>query len=446
MASATRYERRLDAAAADGLGLAADFARAARAARAAVPAPSARAAALRDVAAGVAAPMLAAFVLWILGEAAARGTARLHFLARDGQVLREIAARVAPRLHPSIDCRYLAASRQIWARAIGAGPDQHWLWYGAGPGTSLEDLLRRLAVPGAAVEAALAAAGFPRDSWSRPLGPAEAARLRAWLAGPDFAAAAVGPRAANRRRLVAHLRQEAVIDAAPAAVVDLGWSGSLHDALSALLAEEGARPVDCYLFGIEPVRDARFLERRHGFFFDQNRGEGADLFARPEDRRAFLEVFCAADHGTVTGLGETPDGRIEPEVDEGWAGPIAAWGLPTVRAAIVAFAEALGLEAATPGDARALRPVIADLLRAFWLSPAPAEARAWGAFPFNLGEGHGSFTAALGDPYGLADLRRWLGGGKLLKRHENFWVEGALAASPPPLGALLRGARRLRRR
>jgi hypothetical protein len=446
MASATRYERRLDAAAADGLALAADFARAARAARAAVPAGSARAAALRDVAAGVAAPMLAAFVLWILGEAAARGTARIHFLARDGQVLWEIARRLAPRLASGIDCRYLAASRQIWTRAISAAPDQHWLWYGDRPGTTLADLLRRLAVPGAAVEAGLAAEGFPRDTWSRPLAAAEAARLRAWLAGPGFAAAAAGPRAANRRRLVAHLRQEGVIDAAPAAVVDLGWSGSLHDSLSALLAEEGARPVDCYLFGIERVRDATWLDRRHGYFFDQNRGEGADPFARAEDRRAFLEVFCAADHGTVTGLGETPDGRVEPEVDPAWAAPIAAWGLGTVRAAIAAFAEALGLEAATPANARALRPVIADLLRAFWLSPGPAEARAWGAFPLNLGEGHGSFTAALGDPYGLADLRRALGGGRLLKKHEHFWVEGALAATPPPFGPLLGAARRLRRR
>jgi hypothetical protein len=139
-ASATRYERRLEAAAADGLALAADFARAARAARAAVPAADARAAALRDVAAGVAAPMLAAYVLWILGEAAARGTVRIHFLARDGQVLWELARRLAPRLHPGIDCRYLAASRQIWTRAISAAPDHHWLWYGAGPGTTLAEL------------------------------------------------------------------------------------------------------------------------------------------------------------------------------------------------------------------------------------------------------------------------------------------------------------------
>jgi hypothetical protein len=390
--------------------------------------------------------MLVAYVLWILQQAAGRGTARIHFLARDGQVLQEIARRLAPRLAPGIDCRYLAASRQVWTRAISAAADHHWIWYGNLPGTTLEDVLRRLAVPGAAVAADLAAQGLPPAAWSAPLSGDAAARLRGYLRSPAFAAAAAPARAANRRRLLAHLAQEGLLDAAPAAIVDLGWSGSLHDSLSALLAAEGVRPVDCYLFGIERVKDVTWLDRRHGFFFDHNRGEGADIFARTEDQRGFLEVFCAADHGTVTGLREAPGGRIEAEVDPAWAGPVAAWGLGTVRAAIAAFTEALRLDAASVPEVLAVRPVIGDLLRDFWLRPEPAEARAWGGFPFNLGEGHGSFTAPLADPYGLRDLRRALRGGKLLKKHEHFWVEGALAASPAPLGALLRGARRLRRR
>ena len=156
-------------------------------------------------------------------------------------------------------------------------------------------------------------------------------------------------------------------------------------------------------------------------------------------------MFCAADHGTVTGLRELPRWPIEAEVDPGWAGPVAAWGLPTVRAAVEAFAEALAPAPVSAAEIGALRPAIGALLRDFWLDPSPDEARAWGAFPFNLGEGHGSFVAALAEPYGLRDLRRALGGGKLLKKHEHFWVEGALAASPAALRRLLATARRLRR-
>ena len=141
-----------------------------------------------------------------------------------------------------------------------------------------------------------------------------------------------------------------MLDPGPAAIADLGWLGSLHDALADLLAAEGTAPVDCYLFGIERVKDPTWLDRRRGFFFDFNRGEGRDLFARPEERRGFLEVFCAADHGTVTGLRDGAGGRVEVETDPGWAGPVAAWGLGTVRAAITAFAEAL--PGALPAPAR----------------------------------------------------------------------------------------------
>ena len=292
-------------------------------------------------------------------------------------------------------------------------------------------MLRRLAVPGEAVAAPLEALGFPRAAWGRPLGAGELARLRPWLKGPEFAAAAAAPRAANRALLLAHLAQEGLLDGTPSAVVDLGWSGSLHDALSRLLAAEGAGPVEGYLFGIERVKDRAWLERRHGYFFDHNRRIGADIFARVEDQRGFLEVFCAADHGTVTGL-YAADGRIEAELDAAWAGPVAAWGLGTVRAAIAGFAEALALDAASAEAALALRPVIGALLRDFWLDPTPAEARAWGAFPFNLGEGHGSYVAALADPYGPADLARALKGGRLLKKHEHFWVSRARSPPRPP--------------
>ncbi len=85
--ASTRYEKIMAAHSAGPGDLAARFARASRHARAAVPAASGREAAIRDVAAGVAAPALIAFALWILAESRRRGLQRLRFLSRDGQVL-----------------------------------------------------------------------------------------------------------------------------------------------------------------------------------------------------------------------------------------------------------------------------------------------------------------------------------------------------------------------
>ena len=66
------------------------------------------------VAAGVAAPVLTAYVLWVLNAAARESIERLYFLARDGQILYEIALRLRDRLGLDLDLRYLYGSRQAF--------------------------------------------------------------------------------------------------------------------------------------------------------------------------------------------------------------------------------------------------------------------------------------------------------------------------------------------
>lgn len=60
----------------------------------------------RDVA-----PVLIAYVEWVLREAAQRGIHRLYFLARDGYVLQKIAERFCAAHRLDIQCRYLYCSR-----------------------------------------------------------------------------------------------------------------------------------------------------------------------------------------------------------------------------------------------------------------------------------------------------------------------------------------------
>ena len=424
-------------------GLAEGFAAASRAARAAVPAADPRAAAIRDVAAGVAAPMLASYVLWVLLDARARGLERLYFLARDGQVLGELAAGLAPRLGVPIECRYLYASRQTWVRDLAPLPPegQGWLWYGARPGAvTAGDILARLGGD-PALGAALAELGFDPG---RPLDAGGMARLRAALASEAFAAERAPLRAAARARLVAYLRQEGVLDGEPFGVVDLGWRGSLHASLCGLLAEEGLAPAHGYLLGIEAGGSATWAHLRQGYLFDLDR-EAGGLFAPIADQRAYLEVFAAADHGTLLGYRDE-GGRMRPELARGFAARVRAWGLPTMRGALLAAAAALPLEGVDAERVAAMRAPIRALLAAFWTAPTPAEARAWGGFPLDLGEGRGSRAAPLAAPFGPRDLARLLGRRGSLKKDEHFWVEGALAMSPGPLRAALLGLRATRSR
>lgn len=59
----------------------------------------------------VLAPALHGFVCWVLREAAAAGTKRLYFLARDGYLMYQAADKICKKLQLPISCKYLSCSR-----------------------------------------------------------------------------------------------------------------------------------------------------------------------------------------------------------------------------------------------------------------------------------------------------------------------------------------------
>ncbi len=447
----TRFEALLAA----GGPVAGAFAAASAAARAAVPAATPREAALRDVAAGAAAPLLVSYAAWILRDAERRGIGRVYFLARDGQVLLEIARILGPRLGAGIECRYLHASRQAWLRNVAdlAATDAgHWLWWGVWQGfvpgqSTLENLKRRLGAPGSDLDAGLAAHGFGPETHDRPLAAADVERLEAFFATEGFAAALARSRAANRRLFRDYLAQEGLFDGTPAAVVDIGWAGNLHAALARAQAAEGAAPAHGYYFGYNEKRLAEWRAASSRFQYDFEDGEDPEFKPafKQELVEIYIEIFCAADHGTLTGF-RREGARVAPEIAPGWEARMRAWGLPVVRRTLAAVTEALDVAGLDLEGTLSMRAPIRDLVEAFWMRPGAAEARAWGAFPVEIGEGHGSRAAALAEPYRTGDLLPLLTGRGRMRKHLYFWTEGALAMTPAPLAATLRALRAARGR
>src|ERR1039457_125532 len=106
VSGATRYEQIMDAHSTRPGDLAERFAHASWAARTAVEVTSEHETAIRDVA-GVAAPALVGFVLWIQEQSRQRGLRRLRFLSRDGQVLYELTRRLASVLGTGLVLEYV---------------------------------------------------------------------------------------------------------------------------------------------------------------------------------------------------------------------------------------------------------------------------------------------------------------------------------------------------
>jgi hypothetical protein len=240
--------------------------------------------------------------------------------------------------------------------------------------------------------------------------------------------------------VVDYLRQEGLCEPVASGLVDIGWQGTLHGIAAELQHASGAPVGRGYVFGSGRKKSA-WASHRRAFAFDVGVDRSPDLFL-PEfhDISTICEVFAAADHGTVIAF-ERRGGRVVPRCADGWATTAVTWGVPTLQRAMVAVATHLDLGGWTSTEARRMARTGKPTLRAFWLRPTMAEARAWAAFTWDDGRERTAPLETLAEPFGRGDLARL---GPLLLRQRmrkrpRFWIEGALRLTPWPRRAVFTG-------
>ena len=439
-ANPNRYEEQLEQFARATQGLASLHAGASRLARLTTPAGTAAAGAIRDVAAGVAAPVLASYVRWVLRESRRRGIGRLYFVARDGWLLLQLARQLAPQFHPTAELRYLHGSRQAWhlpgVFSLGAA-ELHWL-FSAADTLSVATICARVNLPPAAIAAPLAAAGFPAGRWEENLSPRERAALRDVFKTPTVTTLIAEQAAVARVPLAAYLQQEGLFSRDRCALVDVGWHGQAQDSLAKVITAAGWPAPAGFYFGLNSTSGLTGLGERHPWFFDR-RGGAAEPQACT-GLEALMEIFCTAGHGATTGYARTAQG-VEPVLRPAPA-HLVAWGWPTLQATVAAYGHALTLAPAVEADEAAVRAMSGAVLRLFWKNPTHDEAAAWGAFSYEDDQ-----MSATRQP--LAAPLPWSQAAAILRHgrlgpHRAAWWQGPLQLTPPGRGAVLRGARALR--
>jgi len=389
---------------------------------------------LRDVAAGVIAPVLTGYVTWLLRRAYRQGYRRLYFVSRDGQILLQLAEQLNATMGFPIQLRYLYGGRQAWNLAtLDEVNEESLRWILAhATGCNVRRVLNRVDLEPEQVMPTLVAGGFGRDSWDQPLGAGHRAELAGLLSRSPLADR-IRTRAWRRRSiLAAYLRQERLLHPIRTALVDLGWTGRLQGTLVKVLRQIGPDRIGGFYFALHAGAD-RDSGPMEAYYYDRRTGEGASR--RVPRLRAVMEAFCAADHGLTVGY-RWCGGRIEPILRDDHASAVRDWGLTVVREAVRTFVENVRCSHADAiGD---LRPAAADLLRAFCMDPTPAEAAAWGRFPYEDEQSGGHFRP-LARPYHAADVADLLRRGTLAP-YRGFWAPGGLAQTPYLLRPVLRAA------
>ena len=111
-------------------------------------------------------------------------------------------------------------------------------------------------------------------------------------------------------------------------------------------------------------------------------------------------------------------GQTEPVLLSPGNNAAEAWGLRLYRSTLYAFCAALDTSRARPGDD--VRPMVHQILDAFWCHPTQAEALAWGAYPYDS-DPAGTAVCPLARPFTIQDHTG----------SDRAWIAGSLALSTP---------------
>ena len=393
---------------------------------------------LRDISASVIGPVLTSFIEWVLMQAEERGIERLYFISRDGFILKDMAVRMRPE-EGGPEIRYLYGSRQAWhIPAITSLDDDECDWiFEETAFRSVSSIFARMDCPADPLKDELTAEGFPPARWNEALSPAEADRLRGWVRKNERVMEVLRPVLAKTRALtIAYLRQEGLLDGKRWAFVDLGWNGRLQESLLKLLGSEGLKSITGFYFALKAgARGAEFNEK-HAFLFDLRESDASYTYI--PDLFSLMESFCCAPHGSVRGyLNE--NGQIAPQFRDGHAEQLAAWGLPVVHDTLRKYSELVSTDAWTTARAESCRALVERLMMEFSCHPSPAEAAAWGAFPYEDDQA-GSYTDRFAVPLSLSSrsIATGLREGRLARPTKVSWMGGCKAMTPTAALAGLR--------
>lgn len=408
-------------------------------------------------------PVFACFAQLLLRHATRLGCSRLAFVARDGDLLMQVVARLLEQTgeaeRPSLS--YLHLSRRSTTlparRAIGPAALAEAMAVRAGGG-SWREMFEYLGLPLEPVQPILDRLGVAPDS-NYPTPQA----IAAIAADPDFQDFVAGEHRRQRSALADYLARMQVGWGPSAILVDIGWRGSILNNLNrSFSAEDSYRPPPGAFFGLwsEDQGPSPFPPASVGLIADMRRRrnvvEGSAWYA------AFLlEAVCRADEGTTLHY-EYRNGEIEPVLAEASASRQAEAGTATlandIRQGILEYMAEHGGKATwrQSSDAELRRSAQRTLFRlAFFPTEAEIEIGTRLAHTEGHAKGWSAPLIAHHRPNPLLAPRAWLAGlsspwrsgyvlstGGPVLTGAFLLAESALLAMPPAMRAIVTSAAR----
>ena len=391
-------------------------------------------------AAGVAAPLLVGFAVWLVRQAEEHDLRHLYFVSRDAEVMLRVFTPVAAAMGSDVQAHYLYGSRAAWELTSlhDASADDVRDRLLGHRGDSLADATHRLGLTPEDVRGLVD--GLTVDpSRTDPLSDRTLERLAA-AAGREPLLSRIRAVATERRELMLdYLTQEGLATRGPVSgLVDVGWMGRTFQALDTAMEQAGLPAVHSYFYVGRSVFAPRWTSpqlaaRQRAWLFDQMRPSGRP--AQPSGIEAAIEALCTGTEGSLRAY-ERQDGRVVPVLVAPVNRAPVDWGLLDLRRTVDLVVEEL-TKAGAPLERRGdLRGASDGALRQLWLRPTPAEVDLWGRFPTDEADDHQGMRS-LAVQVQTADVAAQLRAGHLKIRPIFSWRAGTAKISPSPWRQIL---------
>ena len=386
------------------------------------------------------APLLTAYVGWLIHDANQAGIRKLYFVSRDGQILHKIAQRIIAKWGGP-ECRYLYGSRQAWFL-----PSLHQICWDEiypkfirGQSTTPSAILRRFQIESTEIDGYLSKVGidFTRN---KPIQISELDKLKNFFAEPIVAELMLEKARQSRETVLGYCTQECLFNGKSWALVDIGWRLQAQNSLRMIVAERDTKiakdMLGYYLAVAKDRADEPFKS-----LIDGKDTRYAWIFKKSAS--ALLEqVFLASDHPSVAGFIES-EGRYQPEFQaEAKTSLPPGFSVAKQHQDILAYVDIALAEGFSPDQTALLLGQALKSFKMFYRYPNPKEV-AWIAdFAICHELNHNAqFEQVLASTISLKDVFRLP---CLITKHhpaygtQQVWLEGSAALSAFPIDKALR--------
>jgi hypothetical protein len=375
---------------------------------------------MRSASTSAVAPLLTAYVFWVLQDIIKRGGRTIYFLARDGQILQRICDRLITYLKVDVKSRYLVGSRKAFFLAVLPQELEAAVTsaFTHAPNETVLSILIALGFEATECKSILSETGIPADQLAHTVSDSEVRAIQARVSStPELGAGLIDRIATAKAATRQYFAQEGLFEDEKAYVVDIGWHGNLQLRMQRIVADQ-TKLVGYY------VR----LYRTPSEIADAVRTWTDDDWPRA----ALLEVFTLADHNSAHGFKFDAGKRAVCSPPLGEATELVTWGVRHQHELVDLFVRNL-LLAVDPSVyepeklAAALTECGVAAFTHFVRFPTRAEGETYGGIALAGDQNHLD-AREIAPAISNLDAVRMLGDSRS-RRGQTNWFQGSLARS-----------------